>query len=44
MTAKPRVLMLGGGFAALETAFLLRMRMRDEVDLDARVRQRLLRL
>ena len=33
MTAKPRVLMLGGGFAALETAFLLRMRMRDEVDL-----------
>jgi sulfide:quinone oxidoreductase len=33
MTVKPRVLVLGGGFAALETAFLLRMRMRDEVDL-----------
>ncbi len=33
MTAKPRVLVLGGGFAALETAFLLRMRMRDDVDL-----------
>jgi sulfide:quinone oxidoreductase len=33
MTAKPQVLILGGGFAALETAFLLRMRMREEVDL-----------
>jgi sulfide:quinone oxidoreductase len=33
MAAKPRVLVLGGGFAALETAFLLRMRMRNEVDL-----------
>lgn len=33
MSARPRVLVLGGGFAALETAFLLRMRMRDEVDL-----------
>jgi len=33
MTAKPRVLVLGGGFAALESAFLMRMRMRDQVDL-----------
>ncbi len=33
MTAKPRVLVLGGGFAALESAFLMRMRMRDRVDL-----------
>ncbi len=33
MSAKPRVLIAGGGFAALETAFLLRMRMHDQVDL-----------
>ena len=33
MPAKPRVLIAGGGFAALETAFLLRMRMHDQVDL-----------
>jgi NADH dehydrogenase FAD-containing subunit len=33
MSAKARVLILGGGFAALETAFLLRMRARDEVDI-----------
>ena len=33
MNAKPRVLILGGGFAALESAFLMRMRMKDEVDI-----------
>lgn len=33
MVQKPRVLILGGGFAALESAFLLRMRLRDQVDL-----------
>jgi sulfide:quinone oxidoreductase len=33
MHAKPQVLVLGGGFAALEAAFLLRMRLHDEVDL-----------
>ncbi len=33
MSHKPRVLVLGGGFAALESAFLLRMRLRDQVDL-----------
>lgn len=33
MSAKPRVLVLGGGFAALESAFLLRMRLHDDVDL-----------
>ena len=33
MSAKPRVVVLGGGFAALETAFLLRMRLKREVDL-----------
>jgi sulfide:quinone oxidoreductase len=33
MSAKPRVLVLGGGFAALETAFLLRMRLHDQVDI-----------
>lgn len=33
MSARPRVLILGGGFAALETAFLLRMRARDKVDI-----------
>jgi sulfide:quinone oxidoreductase len=32
MTTVPRVLVLGGGFAALETAFLLHMRLRDRVD------------
>jgi sulfide:quinone oxidoreductase len=31
--SSPRVVILGGGFAALETAFLLRMRLRDSVDL-----------
>lgn len=30
---QPRVLVLGGGFAALESAFLMRMRMRDQVEL-----------
>jgi sulfide:quinone oxidoreductase len=33
MPAKPRILVLGGGFAALEAAFLLRMRLHDQVDL-----------
>ena len=33
MYAKPRVLVLGGGFAALESAFLLRMRLGDRVDI-----------
>jgi sulfide:quinone oxidoreductase len=33
MTAKPQILILGGGFAALESAFLLRMRLHDEVDI-----------
>ncbi len=33
MPAKPRVLVVGGGFAALETAFLLRMRHHDDVDI-----------
>jgi NADH dehydrogenase FAD-containing subunit len=33
MTAKPRVLVLGGGFAGLETAFMLRMRLHDAVEL-----------
>jgi sulfide:quinone oxidoreductase len=33
MTTAPRVLILGGGFAALETAFLLRMRLHERVDL-----------
>jgi NADH dehydrogenase FAD-containing subunit len=33
MNAKPQVVILGSGFAGLETAFLLRMRMRDAVDL-----------
>lgn len=31
--AKPQVLVLGGGFAALEAAFLLRMRLHDQIDL-----------
>lgn len=33
MTAPPQVVVLGGGFAALETAFLLRMRLHDRVDI-----------
>ncbi len=33
MTAKPRVLVLGGGFAGLETAFMLRMRIHDDADI-----------
>jgi sulfide:quinone oxidoreductase len=33
MKAKPQILILGGGFAALESAFLLRMRLHDEVDI-----------
>jgi len=33
MPAKPQVLMLGGGFAALESAFLLRMRLGEQVDM-----------
>jgi sulfide:quinone oxidoreductase len=34
MPSKPRILVLGGGFAALESAFLLRMRLRDAVDIE----------
>ena len=30
MTSTPRILVLGGGFAALEAAFLLRMRVGDQ--------------
>ena len=33
MRARPQVLVLGGGFAALESAFLLRMRLHDQVDI-----------
>jgi sulfide:quinone oxidoreductase len=33
MPPTPKVLVLGGGFAALETAFLLRMRLHDQVDI-----------
>jgi sulfide:quinone oxidoreductase len=33
MSAKLNILVLGGGFAALETAFLLRMRLHDDVDI-----------
>ena len=33
MTVKPQILALGGGFAALESAFLLRMRLHDAVDI-----------
>ena len=33
MTARPRVAILGGGFAGLETAFTLRQRLGDRVDL-----------
>jgi sulfide:quinone oxidoreductase len=32
MPARPKILVLGAGFAGLETAFLLRMRHRDDVD------------
>jgi sulfide:quinone oxidoreductase len=31
MTPKPTILVLGGGFAALEAAFLMRMRLHDDV-------------
>ncbi len=33
MPASPRVVVLGSGFAALETAFLLRMRLHEQVDI-----------
>ena len=33
MQAKAQVLVLGGGFAALESAFLLRMRLGEKVDI-----------
>ena len=33
MTDKPSVVILGGGFAALETAFLLRMRTHDACEI-----------
>ena len=33
MSATPQVLVLGSGFAALETAFLLRMRLHEQVDI-----------
>jgi sulfide:quinone oxidoreductase len=33
MPVKPQILVLGGGFAALETAFLLRMRLHDAADI-----------
>ena len=33
MTAAPQVVVLGGGFAALEAAFLLRMRLHEQVDI-----------
>ena len=33
MSAKPQVLILGAGFAALEAAFLLRMRLHDQVEI-----------
>ena len=33
MPTRPHVLVLGGGFAALEAAFLLRMRLRDRVEI-----------
>ncbi len=44
MSATARVVVAGGGFAGLETAFLLRMRLGDHVDIDARVRPRRVRL
>jgi NADH dehydrogenase FAD-containing subunit len=34
LNAKPRVVVLGSGFAALESAYLLRMRMGDRVDIE----------
>jgi sulfide:quinone oxidoreductase len=33
MSARPQVLVLGGGFAALESTFLLRMRLGEKVDI-----------
>ena len=33
MNTKPRVVILGGGFAGLETTFCLRHELRDKVDL-----------
>lgn len=33
MTARPQIVIVGSGFAGLETAFLLRMRARDKVDI-----------
>ena len=33
MTISPRVVVLGAGFAGLETAYMLRMKLRDAVDL-----------
>jgi sulfide:quinone oxidoreductase len=32
-TARPKIVVLGGGFGGLETAFYLRMRLRDRVDI-----------
>jgi sulfide:quinone oxidoreductase len=34
LTSRPRVVVLGSGFAALESAFLLRMRLRGAVDIE----------
>ncbi|HKJ35884.1 MAG TPA: FAD-dependent oxidoreductase [Solirubrobacterales bacterium] len=34
MKSRPRILVLGGGFAGLESAFLLRMRLRDAAEID----------
>lgn len=34
MNSRPRVLVLGAGFAGLESAFLLRMRLRDSAEID----------
>jgi sulfide:quinone oxidoreductase len=33
VTSKPQILVLGGGFAALESAFLLRMRLHDSISI-----------